>query len=415
MSDFNHMQHEHDTSGTSSHAAASAAGVGSDTNHIPVTLTHLNQLYTQFSQLQQETMQNVHQIQVSLHDIQSQAHPHNTDTGSLPVSHIVPIPGQIKLPKPSLYTGAVRTNVETWLFEVEQYLAAYGCNIDSQRIAVATGSMKGLALQWWRSEYVANPGLVISWEEFKERVRRRFQPVAASRTARANLRSLKQGNKTVAEFCGLYYEQIQVINDMSEADKIENFMYGLQQGLYSEVDRRDPQTLQDAMTYAQRAELRNRVRAQYGANHLRNRFSYPTSTSTTHSPTTSTTPTTATIPMELGRVEVDEEREDMEEAYEQYLNEIDEEECLAELEELQLEEEAEVEQEEKKVEPTQLHAITTRNNNRNSRLTKEELIRLRREGRCFRCKRKDHISRDCPFANRPQRRNGGNQPQPSKY
>jgi hypothetical protein len=105
----------------------------------------------------------------------------------------------------------------------------------------------------------------------------------------------------------------------------------------------------------------------------------------------------------------------MEEAYEQYLNEMDEEECLAELEELQLEEETEVEQEEKKVEPTQLHAITTRNNNRNSRLTKEELIRLRREGRCFRCKRKDHISRDCPFANRPQRRNGGNQSQPSKY
>ncbi|MGH2639177.1 MAG: hypothetical protein ACRDF4_07865 [Rhabdochlamydiaceae bacterium] len=412
MSDSDHMQHEHDTSAASSRAAASAAG-GNDTNHIPVTLTHLNQLYSQFSQLQQETMQNVHQIQVSLHDIQSQTHhTHNTDTGSLPASHIiiVPIPGQIKLPKPSLYTGAVRTNVETWLFEVEQYLVAYACNIDSQRIAVATGSMKGLALQWWRSECMTNPGLVISWEEFKERVRRRFQPVAASRTARANLRSLKQGNKTVAEYCGMYYEQIQVINDMSEADKIENFMYGLQQGLFSDVDRRDPQTLQDAMTYAQRAELRSRVRAQYGVNHLRNKFSYPT---TTHTPTASTTPTTASIPMELGRVEMNEEKEEMEEAYEQYLNEMDEEECLAELEELQLEEEAEVEQEEKKVEPTQLQAITTRINNKNSRLTKEELIRLRREGRCFRCKRKDHISRDCPFANNPQRRNGGNQP--SKY
>ena len=65
---------------------------------------------------------------------------------------------------------------------------------------------------------------------------------------------------------------------MIETDKIENFIYGLQQGLYSEVDRRDPQTLQDAMTYAQRAELRSRVRAQYGANHLLHRFSYTTRT-----------------------------------------------------------------------------------------------------------------------------------------
>ena len=56
--------------------------------------------------------------------------------------------------------------------------------------------------------------------------------------------------------------------------------------------------------------------------------------------------------MELGRVGVDEEIEDMEEAYEQYLNAMDEEECLTELEELQLEEETEESKRRRRLKPS---------------------------------------------------------------
>ena len=55
-----------------------------------------------------------------------------------------------------------------------------------------------LASQWWinRSEVRRDaPTLLIA---FKAAVRERFQPVAASRTARAELRSLRQGSGSVA-------------------------------------------------------------------------------------------------------------------------------------------------------------------------------------------------------------------------
>jgi len=178
----------------------------------------------------------VHQSTSSLSGVQNQP--------SQP-SHVPPnssISGSIKLAKPSLFTGAIKANVETWLFEVEQYLTAYGVKDDSQKIAFATASFKGMAVQWWQNHCMTHPGLHLQWDQFKEEVRKRFQPVEASRTARVNLRNLKQGNKSVAEYCSAFYEQLQLIHDMCEADKVENFMMGLNSTIYVEVDRRDPTT-----------------------------------------------------------------------------------------------------------------------------------------------------------------------------
>src|SRR5438105_9520677 len=73
-----------------------------------------------------------------------------------------------------------------------------------------------MAIQWWQNHCILHPGLRLTWEQFKDEVRKRFQPIEASRTARVNLRNLKQGNKSVADYCSAFYEQLQLIHDMSE-------------------------------------------------------------------------------------------------------------------------------------------------------------------------------------------------------
>lgn len=400
--------------------ASSSAASSSTGSDILVSQAQLNQAMAHFARMQQETMQNVQQMQASLHQLT--AHTSHSHNGAIPpqapqpVPPTTSIPGFVKLAKPSLFTGATRANVETWLFEVEQYLMAYGVTNDSQRIAFAAASLKGLAIQWWQNHCLLHPGLGLTWEQFKEEVRRRFQPVEASRTARVNLRSLKQGSKSVSEYCSAFYEQLQLIHDMSEADKVENFMMGLNSTIYAEVDRRDPLNLQDAMTFAQRTEIRSRVRAvQRGTSYdsyRQNRFYNHTRTngherSSTSSHEVSNAGTHST-PMELGRLGLEEEAEEEGELeWKEYLSEFAQEEYsdVSGVDEEELHDNNDQQENN-----PQINAIAIK-----GQLPKEEFLRLRKEGKCYHCKKPGHFKRQCPNLQRPQRRNGAPTNRPSKY
>ena len=169
----------------------------------PVSMSHFTQVMEQLAHMQQETIQNMNHLQSQIQELVT--HPAPSAQGGTPQptsqtqsgtfsqpSHVPPsnsIPGHIKLAKPSLFLGAAKSNVETWIFEVEQCLIAYGVKEDSQRMAFASASFKGIALQWWQNHCMTHPGLHLSWEQFKEEIRKRFQPVEASRTARVAIRN----------------------------------------------------------------------------------------------------------------------------------------------------------------------------------------------------------------------------------
>jgi len=403
-----------------------------------VSLQQFNQAMAQVAQMQQETMQNVRGMQEAINRISSSSPQLQPLSGapSIPPAQFIPpsavIPGFIKLAKPSLFTGVVKANVELWLFEVEQYLVAYGVSIDSQRVAFASGHFKGLALQWWQNHCIQHPGLTITWDQFKSQVRTRFQPIEASRTARVNLRALKQGSKSVEQYCSVFYEQLQLIHDMSESDKIENFLYGLNAEIFDEVDKRDPATLEDAIKYAQRMELRGKVRATkranmygssykqrskfYNYNSYRPRSYTQERTTASAAQDNSTSSNSGTTPMELGNLRSEEdgaEDEELEQEWNEYLNMCEEEE--EDWKERGNEEEVFEFIEEKEEEEQHLNALT--NKFGGPKLQKEEFIRLRNEGRCFRCKQAGHWGRECPNSNRgrgPFRRGNKPQPRPSK-
>ena len=131
------------------------------------------------------------------------------------------LPSKVKLSPPSNYTGDRNVNVETWLFEINQYLDTSSVNLASQRIAVASGHFKKeSALQWWKNQCQSNPNPISNWSwiQFVDAVKDRFQPLAASRTARSQLRNLRQSNMSVADYSHRFLQLVQLISDMSEID-----------------------------------------------------------------------------------------------------------------------------------------------------------------------------------------------------
>ena len=209
---------------------------------------------------------------------------------------------------------------------------------------------------------------------------------------------------------------MQLINDMSETDKIEHYVMGLQPAIANQVELKDPRSLQEAMTWAQRTELllRNH-RHTSGSNYNNysgfNRFPSANRAAFGGGTTTSAAASSsASAPMELGNISTAEVNEDQyDEEYEKYLQEGDEyesNEYLAAVNEVNaaVNESGEEETEE------QLQAMQSNGrpfnrqpSNRVPNLNREEFKRLMKEGKCLRCKKPGHIARNCPQQPKPRR------------
>jgi hypothetical protein len=422
------MQPAQDSSSSSSSGSASDA---------PVTNAQFSAMLAQFAQSQSE---NIHQqVQSALQQFQQhqqQQHyvppppptapqaTHASSAANIPsmsnfhhASPLTAVPIHIKLAKPNHYNGALSTNVDTWLFEMEQYLAGSFVNDDAARITIASTYLRDLASTWWYQICQVERAPPTTWVEFKEALKSRFQPIAAARTARANLRNLKQGGKSVAEYCNAFYKQVQLISDMSEADKIDNFVSGLNSVIAREVDYRDPTQLQGAMTFAQAAELRMRNHRSNNYQHHYsnyNRDRYPSSNRSNYdSRTTTSTTTTNSAPMELSNVNLtsaDSVDENYDADYEKYLEEGDLYERDTGVNDADPEDAQAADAEQEAEE--QLQAMYSNSNQRSSHstnqrgrvpnLSREEFIRLMKERKCLRCKKPGHIARNCP---QPRRSN----------
>ena len=167
------------------------------------------------------------------------------------MSHI-----SLKPMQPSSFHGAVGSNAEQWLVELERYFTVVGLGeADPRRALLASTYLKDAASGWYVSA-VKEPDFGASppWQLFKERFLTRFRPLAASRMARAAIRNLKHRYK-VAGYSQEFQKQMQLIPDMSVADQIEFYICGLQAPLAQEVDREQPKSLAEAMEAAQRIEL----------------------------------------------------------------------------------------------------------------------------------------------------------------
>jgi hypothetical protein len=376
----------------------------------PVTMGTLQQMMSQW--FQQITLQQQEMIQKQIASaVQSTSR--NLSNSTYTPGHVDEVKtsstfptltSKVKLCQPSTFTGNPNRSVDLWLFEMNKYLQLCDVSNEDTKIALASGYFKDSALTWWRS--LCNHGAFpTTWPAFCQVVKQRFQPLAASLTARVQLYALKQGTSSVVDHTTKFQNLVQLADDMNEKDQIYLFIRSLRPAISREIDTTDFKTLHEAMTLAQRAETLLDNRRYY---HTTTGVERTTTTSTSTYPSSVSTPTvnptltdssSSSTAMDLSNLNrqvqvVNQlEIEEKEAEYQRYVEEGDEYEPNYEV----------YNYEQPELEAEQLQAMQRRSNPSAKRtgaatspLSQEEWDRCMRERLCLRCKKPNHISRDCP-------------------
>jgi hypothetical protein len=274
----------------------------------------------------------------------------------------------LKAMKPSTFTARRGGDVDMWINEMERYLVlTTGAGDKGQFVPYAATFLKEAASTWFDSQKpeVKNG----SWEQFKAKLRERFRPLAPGRTARAALKSLRQQPGRLGAYCEIFLRTVQLIDDMSTSDQLDNFLSGLHPRLADEVDRMDPKSLEDAMVYAQKVDLRWTTRGH--------RSGGPSSFSQARfAPAPAST--SGPAPMDLSALDYDSA----------YSYEDEEQDGLYAL------------PQRSGMRPTiggRMHQGSQMGPRRGrvENLTREKFDRLSREGKCFNCEQPGHLARNC--------------------
>jgi hypothetical protein len=243
--------------------------------------------------------------------------------------------------------------------------------------------LKATAATWFTSVQASDEPIT-DLEQFDTRLKARFLPIAAKKTARAELRRLVQSHhfKSATTWSQAYLEKLAAITDMSMADQIENYIEGLRfnDTLHLEVYKNDTLTdLHKVMDFACFIEARLACRGTYKPtynNTFRNNgsSSFPTrSNGYNHvSSSSSAAASSSSAPMDLSNINVTQHAADGPQFHDDDT-------------------------------PTATINGVFNNNYSNKKLeplSPEEREKLRREGKCFRCRQQGHLASTCPLNNR---------------
>ena len=141
---------------------------------------------------------------------------------------IQPVPKPIQLSisvKPKMFSGRQDENIRTWLYQYEQCMLIN--QVDKSMWTQLAGiHLTGGASTWFTSVYSLKDTSNVPWDSFKKKISTAYEPQEYSLVLRGKVQSLKQGNNidTYVNEMRLLLAQI---NDMTETDKIENFINGL--------------------------------------------------------------------------------------------------------------------------------------------------------------------------------------------
>lgn len=160
----------------------------------------------------------------------------------------------LKVPKPDMYNGSRNaTLVENFIFGLEQYFDAMGVIDDTAKISHAPTFLRESAQLWWRRKHTEREKgtcVIETWENFKTELRKHFLPHNADTEARAKLRRLRQSG-TISDYIKEFTTVMLEIEDLTDRDALFYFKDGLREWAQIELDRRNVQSLDDAIAAAE--------------------------------------------------------------------------------------------------------------------------------------------------------------------
>jgi hypothetical protein len=281
----------------------------------------------------------------------------------------------VRIPQPAFFSAIRKkdqVSLRSWLFALLNYFDAVQYNINDEAstcILTAAALFAPDVAVWYRTEYLkaAHPA-VITWEYFVQCMIDKFEPVPADFIARAALKVLKQTG-SIDEYNAEFSLLISQVTDMGERDKIERYHDGLKPALYMKVLGELCTTLLETMTVAVQHEaawIQGRDRRQAAPHHFQrnNRPMVPLAAAGR------IIETAGNQPMQLGYVATTTDDAD--------------------------------DDDEKK--PPSSYSLAAMQSQRPNipKLTDAARAELQSAGKCFRCRQKGHIAKNCTFFGHPK-------------
>jgi hypothetical protein len=160
----------------------------------------------------------------------------------------------LRAPPVPLFHGAMGYEIDVWIREMEAQFefepAAYPPNDEPLRVRTAARYLKDAAADWWHHEDKAG---VVSWALFVQRLHGRFRPMQQAEFARTRLKNIRQTGG-VSAYCNLVQKEMAPVKNMQVDEQLFWFKEGLDPRIKAEIIKRDPKTLHGAMDDAVKIE-----------------------------------------------------------------------------------------------------------------------------------------------------------------
>lgn len=158
---------------------------------------------------------------------------------------------------PEAYDGQRDDKVlENFFYDMGQYLDTLSGYNDESKVRTAATFLSGSAKLWWRARAEdLKAGVAVvkvdNWDEMQEALREQFKPENSAWIARSQLMNLKQSGR-IRDYIKTFTTLMLEIKDMSEADKLFQFMRGLAPWAQQELRRQNGWNLPSAVAAADR-------------------------------------------------------------------------------------------------------------------------------------------------------------------
>ena len=160
---------------------------------------------------------------------------------------------KVKVPEPKPFNGTRSAkDLENFLWDMEQYFKAARV-LDQEMVTIIIMYFSGDAKLWLRTRVEDDAdvgrGKIDLWGVLKKELKDQFLPTNTAWVARDSLKKLKQTG-TVRKYVKTFSSLMLDIKNMSEEDKLFNFMFGLQPWAHLELKRQAVHDLPSAMSVA---------------------------------------------------------------------------------------------------------------------------------------------------------------------
>uniref|UniRef100_A0A803MT59 Ty3 transposon capsid-like protein domain-containing protein n=1 Tax=Chenopodium quinoa TaxID=63459 RepID=A0A803MT59_CHEQI len=161
---------------------------------------------------------------------------------------------KVEIPKPPKYHGKRDAReIDNFLWSIERYFEAVHLEEDASKINAVTMYLGDDAILWWRrrEQDIKNGSCSIrTWDQFKEDFKKQFRPHDAAKVSMMKLRELKHSS-TIKEYIKQFTTLVLEIDNLPEPAQLLYFIGGLQRWAQQEVERRNVQTLAEAIAAAE--------------------------------------------------------------------------------------------------------------------------------------------------------------------